>query len=47
MCVQRFIFIDMAGSERVDKAGLDSGPTWKNGTLSLAAVINNIGLSNF
>ena len=31
MCIQRFIFIDMAGSERVEKAGLDSGPTWKNG----------------
>ena len=24
-------FIDLAGSERVNKAGLDSGPTWKAG----------------
>jgi len=37
----------MAGSERIEKAGLDSGPTWKNGALSLAATINNLGLSNF
>ena len=47
MCIQRFVFIDMAGSERVDKSGLDSIPTWKNGALSLAAVVNNLGLSNF
>ena len=45
--IQRFRFIDMAGSERVEKSGLDSGPTWKNGALSLAATINNLGLSNF
>ena len=42
--INSFKFVDMAGSERVDKAGLDSGPSWKNGTLSLAATINNICL---
>jgi len=45
--IQTFRFLDMAGSERVNKAGLDSGPSHKNGMLSLAATINNIGLSNF
>ena len=35
-------FIDLAGSERVDKAGLDSGPTYKAGSLSLAATMNNL-----
>ena len=47
MSIQKFIFIHMAGSERVNKAGLDSGPTWKNGMLSLAAVVNHFGLSTF
>ena len=36
----------MAGSERINKAGV-SGPTWKNGHLSAAAVVNNTGLSVF
>ena len=42
--INSFKFVDMAGSERVEKSGLDSGPSWKGGTLSLAATINNICL---
>ena len=45
--ITSFKFVDMAGSERIEKSGLDSGPTWKNGQLSLAAVINNVCLSEF
>ena len=37
----------MAGSERVEKSGVDSGPTSKNGALSLSAVNNNVGLTYF
>lgn len=42
--IQKFTFLDMAGSERVNKSGLDSGPTWGGGQLSLTAFINNFGL---
>lgn len=44
--IQTFRFIDMAGSERIEKAGADSGPKWRK-VLSLAAVTNNMGLGNF
>ena len=36
----------MAGSERVNKAGLDSGPRWRD-CLSANAFINNFGLQQF
>jgi hypothetical protein len=36
----------MAGSETVNRASLDSGPSFKNGLLSLATAGNNIGLKN-
>lgn len=45
--VQSFKFFDMAGSERTNKSGPDSDPSFRNGMLNLAASTNNIGLSNF
>ena len=43
----KFRFVDMAGSERIEKTGRDSGPGWKNGMLNMTAVANNYNLMTF
>jgi hypothetical protein len=45
--IRAFRFIDLAGSERVEKSGLDSGPKMAGGALSVNAVVNNMGLMAF
>ena len=44
--INSFKFVDMAGAERIEKSGV-SGATTKDGSLSLAGVVNNICLYHF